>query len=295
MASRLATVFIVLGFYWLSTPHPFALGQDVVENFDNGCINWTKGVFRAKGIKGPLEKKIGEPINFKKTLACAKINAHHNLLEVAKAIRITGISRVGEYASTDDKIMAKLMDMVKKTSISCQEYITDGTVMVEIEMCLYGGFAQLVLPQEIEHVVNIKPLGNHQGDKSQSNGAQPLQLSDKKEIYTGLVVDARGIDADMVMAPKIMDENFQEVYGSAFVSREVAVQEGMCLYENDITSARQHPRVLDNPLTVRGLRTKNSLGSDIIISNTDAMKIRSSSEHLMFLKQCRVIIVVGQE
>jgi len=94
------------------------------------------------------------------------------------------------------------------------------------------------------------------------------------------------------MSPKIMDENGQEVYGSAFVSREYAVQQGMSGYAKDMTAAQSNPRVTNNPLTVNGLKTEGPGNADIVISNADASKLKSSFEHLTFMKKCRVIIVV---
>lgn len=94
------------------------------------------------------------------------------------------------------------------------------------------------------------------------------------------------------MSPKIIDENGQEVYGSAFVSREYAVQQGMSGYAKDMTAAQSNPRVTNNPLTVKGLKTEGPGKSDIVISNADASKLKSAYEHLSFMKKCRVMIVV---
>jgi hypothetical protein len=107
-----------------------------------------------------------------------------------------------------------------------------------------------------------------------------------------LVIDTRGLGITPVMVPKILDEDAREVYGSAFVSREYAVQQGMSGYSKDLAAAQSNQRVADNPLTVKGLRTEGVQHSDVIISNVDASRLRSASENLSFMKKCRVIIVV---
>jgi hypothetical protein len=94
------------------------------------------------------------------------------------------------------------------------------------------------------------------------------------------------------MSPKILDERGKEVYGSAYVSREFAVQQGMAAYAKDLTASQTNPRVTDQPLTVKGLKTKGPGRSDVVISNADADSIRSASENLSFLKKCRVMIVL---
>jgi hypothetical protein len=63
-------------------------------------------------------------------------------------------------------------------------------------------------------------------------------------------------------------------------------------YSKDLSAAQSHQRVADNPLTVKGLRAKGAEHSDVIISNTDAHRLRSASENLSFMRKCRVIIVV---
>jgi len=91
------------------------------------------------------------------------------------------------------------------------------------------------------------------------------------------------------MVPKIIDENNQEVYGSAFV---YAVQQGMSGYSRDLKESLKDKRVSDYPLVVKGLKTSGPGHSEIVISNADASKLRGISESLYFMKKCRVIIVI---
>jgi hypothetical protein len=116
--------------------------------------------------------------------------------------------------------------------------------------------------------------------------------SRSSEIYTGMVVDARGLQAVPVLAPKVLDQNLEEVFGPAYVSREFAVQHGVVRYTTDLWKAKFHPRVSDNPLTVKALKALGAARCDFVISNADAAKLRSSSEHLLFMRECRVIIVL---
>jgi hypothetical protein len=146
-----------------------------------------------------------------------------------------------------------------------------------MEMNMRGGFAQLVLPEEIKPLEAIRTMA-------------PVKNS--PSVFTGLVVDTRGLGTKPVMAPRILDENTREVYGSAFVSREYAVQQGMSGYSKDLAAAQNNQRVADNPLTVKGLKTEGVEHSTVIISNVDASRLRSASENLSFMKKCQVIIVV---
>jgi hypothetical protein len=251
--------------------------QEVIEQRTEGIINWSRGVIQAKGI-GVLHNNHPDHVKARSTaLKNARLDACRKILEVAKGIRIDGTTVVGDYECKNDIIMSKIESMVKDAEVVKKEYFSDGTVKVTMEMNLRGGFAQLVLPGEIQPLESIRTMA-------------PVKNS--PSIFTGLVVDTRGLGTMPVMAPKILDENAREVYGSAFVSREYAVQQGMSGYSKDLALAQSNQRVAGNPLTVKGLRTEGVQHSDVIISNVDASRLRSASDNLSFMKKCRVIIVV---
>jgi hypothetical protein len=251
--------------------------HDVIEQKAKGYINWSKGIVQAKGI-GTLSKKLHGYVNDSSTaLKDAKQDAYLKIFEVVKGIRIDGTTVVGDYAAENNVIISKIEGIVKNAKVVKKEYFSDGTVEVTMEMNFKGGFAQLVLPGEIRPLESIKPMA-------------PVKNS--SSVFTGLVVDARGLGSKPVMSPKILDETGQEVYGSAFVSREYAVQQGMSGYSKDLTAAKSNQRVAGNPLTVKGLRIEGTGHSDIVISNADASRLRSAFENLSFMRKCRVIIVV---
>jgi hypothetical protein len=251
--------------------------EDLVEQIGNGSINWTKGVIQAIGIGAPPEKDYGKPQARPLALRAAKLDALRNILEVVNGVRIDSKTIIRDAAVESDVIMTKVQGMIQGAQQVKQEYLSDGTVEVTMQIDMHGGLSQLMLPQDIQQVEPITPMTPAQ----QATG-----------VLTGLVVDARGLAARPAMAPKITDEAGQEVYGSAFVSREYAVQQGMSGYGKDLETSKQNQRVADNPLTVRGLRSDGPGRSDIVISNAEAAKLRNASEHLSFLKKCRVRIVV---
>jgi hypothetical protein len=251
--------------------------KEVIELRENGSINWSRGVVQAKGIGIPPTKLSGDSNARTEALTDAKLNASHVILKIIKELRITGTTVVGDYAIQEPAIMSKIENMVNNAKVVKKEYLTDGTVKIEMEVNLRGGFAQLILPKEIKPLDSIKLV-------TMNKSSTP--------VFTGLVVDAKGLGVKPVMVPKIIDENNQEVYGSAFVSREYAVQQGMSGYSRDLKESLKDKRVSDYPLVVKGLKTSGPGRSEIVISNADASKLRGISESLYFMKKCRVIIVI---
>ena len=252
--------------------------QELVERMEAGSINWSRWVVQTKGVSTPNEKdKKSKPQD---VLVVAKQKAVRKILEVVKNIRIDSHYTVSDYASENDVILSKIESLIQDAHVVKQNYLSDGTVEVTMEVSLLGGFSQLILPQAIKQIGSIKTIAPTQG---------------KHSPFTGLIVDARKIGARPAMTLQIVDENQKEVYGSAFVSRECAVQHGIVGYTTDMAFAQNHQRVTNKPLIVKGLKTSGGpwVSSVIVISNADASKLRSSSEHLSFLKKCRVMIVVA--
>jgi len=272
--------------------------HEVVQNIGaNGSVNWSQGVMMATGIGSPPEKYYGKPQARPMALRAAQLDAYRNLLEVTKGVRVNSVTVVEDSMVSSDMIRSQVDGMVKGAQIIKKEYLSDGTVEVTVAMSLRGGFAQLILPQDIKPVPEIRtipsaPPAPHVPEEVTPAMPEPTTPAVAPAVYTGLVVDARGLGARPAMSPKILDERGQEVYGSAYVSREYAVQQGMAGYAKDMTASQTNPRVTDQPLTVKGLKTEGAGQSDLVISNADADTIRGASENLSFLKKCRVMIVL---
>ena len=261
----------------------------LVEENESGSIDWAKGVVQAKGTSAPLKKAAEKkPPNSPKARSEAKNDARLKLLETVKTIRIDSKRSVGDMALKNKTIMTQIKDMVyNATEIEKRrKYMSDGSVEVFLQMNLHGGFTQLLLPDAIRQIEGIKQIK----PGAKSTGADTELVP---EAYTGLLVDARNIDVHPALVFKILDENLEEVFGPAFVSREFVVQHGMAAYYTDMKAAKADPRMAQQPLVVKALRTDWPSRSDIIISKTDASKLKSASQHLLFLKEARVTILLS--
>lgn len=293
MKKSLFTPLMIAVVVFLSTSGYCTELAPVIEKKANGIINWTLGVVQTTGTGKVFKNDSTTTFDVKiKAILRAKSDAQGRLLDVVKEIRINSNMQVGSFANKSDMVMAKIKEMVFKAQEikKLRKHRSDGSVEVRVQLNLFGGFAQLVLPDEIQQIESIKhilPMKN-----PPSSGSANTSASD---IYSGLVVDARGIAAKPAMVPRLLDENGQEVYGTAFASREFAVQRGMCGYVADFKPSQKDSRVGLRPLIVKGIKTLGPGQSNIVISNADASKLLSSSEHLLFLKECKVVIVLDSQ
>jgi hypothetical protein len=247
---------------------------DYREPLSTGCINWTTWTVTAKGV-GSLQ------------------DATDNALLTVYQVRMDADSRLVDLIKPKLDLRLKVGELAAAAVVIDQKTLPTGDLEVTVQMALSGGFAQLVLPTEIKQVESIKPLRHPQGNITSAVVASNIaQAGTEPDAFTGLIVDARGIGAKPAMVPVLLDENGEEVYSPAFVSREFAVQQGVCQYMSILGDSANLVRVAPKPLLVKGLRTRVEGGCDIVISNADASRLRGVSSHLSFLKQCRVIILM---
>lgn len=266
---------------------------DFLERFPSGSINWTRGVVTASGSASlPADKGLtGSDAPYDQ----ARLRAVRNLRSTLKRLRLNHQNCIVDLLSTQAYIQDQLEAMTSAADILNTEYSTDGGVEVTLGINFYGGFSQLILPSEIRQVESIKPLNAVAAESDNArhtHGGGYSRRMIAPDVYTGLIVDARGIGATPSMVPVLVDENGREAYGPAYVSREFAVQHGMCRYIRGTNNADDLPRVAPNPMRVRGLSAVPDKSCNIVISNSDAARLRGVSYHLEFLKQCRVVILL---
>jgi len=238
----------------------------------------TTGVASAIGIGAPPAK----PINMAQARAMAKraavIVARRNLLEIIKGVRIDSVTLIKDFVVKSDIINNQIDGYLERSQVVDIAYMSDGSVEATVAMNLRGGFSNLMLPKSIQSIPAIR---------------EPRVTTDKQDAtYTGLVVDTRGFQLKPAMSLKIVDEDGNEVYGSSYVSRDYAINQGMAGYTKDLIAAQTNERVTNNPLTVKGIKTADTGDSNIVISNADAAKIKGSADNLIFLQKCRMMVVL---
>ena len=251
---------------------------------DKGLVNYQDGYIESVGTGAPPEQYYGKPQARPMALRAAQVDAYRNLLETVQGVQIDSKTTVKDFVVESDTISTAINGMVKGAQIVKKEYLSDGTVEVTVRMPL-SGVAKAIIPQTIAD-----------DKKEDMKDHKPAPFSKKPapkdEVYTGLVIDGRGLQARPAMSPKIFDENGAEVYGTLIVKKDYAVSQGICGYARDLTAAQSNVRVTSNPLTVKAVSAQGAGMSEFVISNDDANKIRSAKENLTFLQKCRVMVVL---
>jgi len=294
MKSRFVSIAVIAGLLFIFAGAGFCQEKvsinDWVEKVGQGSVNWSAGYIEAVGIGAPSDKSIGKANARPMAMRAAKVDAYRNLLEITKGVQVDSATTVKSFTVESDVINTQVNGLVKGAQVVKTDYMSDGTVEVTLRIPLYGGIlAQTIMPLAIaKPPVPPAPSVLEAPAPAITAPAAPAA----PVAYTGMVVDARGIQARPAMSPRVFDEDGKEVYGSANVDREYAVQQGMSGYARDLNAAQSNQRVTVNPITVKALKTSGPGKSDLIISNADAQQIRASAENMTFMKKCRVMVVL---
>jgi len=248
-----------------------------LTRFENGTVNWSTGNISAVGKASPEDKR---ETSHESVLGSARADANRSLIEILKQIKINNILNVNEYASKNDIILAGMEKTARDAIISKQYYTSALSVEIMIETSMFGGFLQLVLPEEIRQISKIKP-------EIRDN---TIEIK-RENLYTGLIIDARGLGVEPVLNPLIVSEQGHDIYSSVFISREFAVQKGVCKYLCSMDQALKDKRTGNHPMIFKGLRKEGKPNTAIVIRMSDYRLLEKTTERHTFLKECRIIIV----
>lgn len=306
-------------FIGLSWAQQATMNYAYVQNFENGKVNWETGLVTATGIGAPPATAVNMAQARAMAVRAATVVARRNLLEVLKGVQIDSTTTVQNYMVTNDIIVSKVQGFLQNSQVLDIAYMSDGSVEVTVGVSLRGGLADVLLPPSIPFGTKLQkpyrtspttPLTPPQMPAPQPSMPAPqpeapalstpqpevttpaTPAPQPQIVYTGLIVDARGLGARPAMSPKIYDENGQEVYGSAFVSREYAIQQGMAGYAKDLEKAKLNPRVANTPFVAKAIQVKGKGKADLVIDNATANQLRTIAQQQSFLEKCKVMIIL---
>ncbi len=250
-----------------------------VTSYENGTVNWSTGRICATGKALPSDKNLATQDWVK---GAARADASRNIIKILKGIKLNSTRRVEEYAANNDVVLAGIEKTARDAAILRQYYTSALAVEMTIETSIYGGFLQLVLPDDIRQIPKVSP---------EPAAVEGMEKEFQEPVYTGLVVDTTGLDVEPVLNPVIVSEHGHDVYSAAYISREFAVKNGVVKYLCSLTQAQKDTRVGNHPLVVKALRKEGGKNTSIVINLADYRTLEKSPERHSFLKECRVIIV----
>ena len=265
----------------------FVLGgisaQGVVTQLDKGSINYSEQSITAIGIGFVPTNAVYAGQARRMALRIAKQDAMRQLIEIVNGVPLTSETTMSG-AMVDDVINTKVQGFIRGARpVGQPKYLSDTSVEMEYSVPM-SGISDIVLPPVTVPATTQAP-NNNQPAAAANNTTQAGGV-------TGIIIDARGLKARPAMAPRILDQNGNAIYGPGKYSRQYAVKNGVAGYSKTLETAQQDQRVVGNPIVVKGVGTSGTNRTDITISNADVSKIDMANRNYKVLNDCRVLILI---
>ena len=256
-----------------------ASSQGVVNQMDKGSINYSDRTISAIGIGFVPINAVNAGMARRLALRTAKQDALRQLIEIVNGVTLTSETTMSN-AMVDDVISTKVQGFIRGArQVGDPKYLSDTSIEVEYSVPM-SGISDIILPPANTAVASSAPS---------AGGAAPAPTSG---AVTGVIIDARGLNARPAMAPQILDQQGSAVYGPGKYSREYAVTNGVVGYSKTLEAAQKDPRVMGNPLILKGISTSGVNRTDITISNADVSKLDGANRSYNVLQDCRVLILL---
>lgn len=177
----------------------------------------------------------------------------------------------------------------------------DGWVKIEFRFVgpIGEGWRQIVLSGSGSLVWDEVMLFESESIEARLAATWEQRLAGGDEVYTGLVVNAKGTDLQRGRNPMIYDEDGQLVFAGIGADDGQMITEGIVAYATDLAVGTAHPRLevsnvfpLRVPLVVDAQGTRGLPRTAVVIGNEDAKRIRRAVQHYDFLGRFAIIFVL---
>ena len=259
-----------------------AFSQGVVTQLEGGSVDYSAQAINAVGIGFVPTNAVNAGQARRMASRIAKQDALRQLIEIVNGVTLTSETTMSG-AMVDDVINTKVRGFIRGArQVGQPKYLSDTSVEVEFTVPM-SGISDIILPPV---TAPVAPANNTVATESVGS---PTTASGG---VSGLIIDARGLSARPAMAPRILDQNGNAVYGPGKYDRKYAVTNGVAGYSKTLEAASQDPRVAGNPLVIKGLSTAGTNRTDITIANADVSRIDVADRNGNILKDCRVLILL---
>jgi hypothetical protein len=274
---------------------PETVVEDCTVMDTNGCIDWNNGIIYATGMGVPNPNFPTQAQRTYSAYEAAKTVAMRNLLQMVEGITISSERTVKAGMLENDAINTQISGRLRQVIEAAKpRTMGDGSIWVTMKMYLRDVMSILVDNQQFI-IQDRRPVEQKPATASEPQTTPPAdepRYGGKADIiYTGLIIDAGRTGIAPAMSPKVLDPDGREIYGSAAVERDFVLRHGVAGYVKELTAAISNERVKGNPLIIKAQASQKS--SDLIISAEDAKLLRQLDASQTFLREARVVIVIG--
>lgn len=285
----IALIFTAIG--WLLFPSALLAqtydGEYVQESFEHGTTDWSQGVITATGIGVPSPDATSAFHAKAMAKRAALVVAYRNLLEIIQGIRVDSVTTVNNYMVESDVVKTKVQGFVKGAKVIDQKEMADGSFVITVEMPLTGELPAAIIPKP-----QGRPAAITFPAQSVSTTSPSRVEKDYDGVFTGLVINAKGLGAKPALNPKIYMEDGRVAYGVEWVDQQTLNDQGIVGYVHGEEAAKVNSRVTHDPFLINAIHVKGENKTDLVISDADAQSLHLVPAHVDFLERGRVLVVL---
>lgn len=251
----------------------------MAANGEEERIDWSMGVIQATGIGIPPErfKSVSQARAMAKR--AAHVVALGRLLEIIEGIQVDSTSVVKNFILESDIVKTSVRGMVNGARVVKETPYPDGSYEVTLEINLS------TVQQPFRPTSGMSPPAI----EWKSEPPTPPALSDGN--YTGLIINAEGLNVQECLRPKIVMEDGQVVYSQEYVDSKVLAKRHVAGYVKGLDRAKTHERVRATPIMFKAVALAPGSQTDLVIQDADAQLLHMDPKHMDFLKHAKVVIV----
>lgn len=270
---------------------------------DEGEIDWSKGTLSATGVGLMPRNEPDRARAYLKARGYARLDALANLLMLVDRVQIDARYTGADYIAQSEEIRASVNGFLRGALITDERKIyIEGqeAVQVTVAIPMHGqrGLSSLFLKPSATPAPSASPAAPEPAlpriEILRPNSAIGDTPPTVEGNYTGLIIDARGLNLQPAMAPRLLKADGTPLYGVGKYDPDLVVQKGLAAYYKDLDAARKDPRAGSNPLILRpiGVYRRAVASTDAVLSDADAAKLIEENKRTKFLDQLRVVFVV---
>ena len=256
----------------------FIFGTGILSAGQNTAIvDWRRMELKVSAVSTILEEESGNTADWQYTAQRrAEESLFENFIRSMKKVQVDAYSTAADVIHSDYTKNRRLYSYYTGMRKSEIRYI-EQDVIIEKIFPLFGedGFMQILFEAGYD-------TGNfHTYDRFVHS-----------IVFTGLVVDARGLGKVPAAAPRIFDSNHTLVFSADMMYLESFRKWGAVQYTDDLNVRLYEKRVGDNPYRIVAIHDDKLIETDIAISVEDAQVLLQKEGSRENLMQGRVVIIM---
>jgi len=219
-------------------------------------------------------------------------------LSVLRAATYDRDLTVGQFLAANPKQAARLERMTLASRRGDTKYLSDGSISTDYLFPIGATIREQLQPK----AGDAKLLGRRacpccgqpwpEGrDVPAGLTLVPYEDADAP-VYSGILVDARGLNIRPAFFPSLVTEDDDKAYGPDFADDKELPRSGLVAYFSSRTEALASERVGGDPLVIRAIARAGANDCDAVISGYDASRLHGTKANLALLAACKVGFLV---